>query len=152
MCTDIPNLSFTVICKINCAVYLNASHMRVVQVRHIYGWASDYGQSQIIIAWLCMTPAVDHVLCNRTAVLEQMKITCYVQVLVLQVHIMSNWTSDLSFIFLIPSPLHSDTVKYKKEHATIAFLSDMFMLHNTIIHPHVGCSVQDMSCSLYWKV
>jgi hypothetical protein len=78
MRTDIPNLPFTIKCKMNCTVYLNAAHMRVVEIRLIYGCASDYGQSQIIIAWLCMTPAVDHVLCNRTAMLEQMKIMCHV--------------------------------------------------------------------------
>jgi hypothetical protein len=35
-------------------------------------------------------------------------------VLAFQVHIMSNWTSDLSFISLISSPLHSATVKPSK--------------------------------------
>jgi hypothetical protein len=72
MCTDI------VICQINCAVYCNVAHMRVVHIRLVYGCASDYGQSQIVITWLCMIPAVDHVLCNRRAILEHMKIMCHV--------------------------------------------------------------------------
>ena len=67
-CTDIPHVSFIVIFQINCAVYCNTAHVRVVQIRLIYGCTSDYGHSQIVIAWLCMIPAVDHVLCNRRAI------------------------------------------------------------------------------------
>jgi ABC-type sulfate transport system permease subunit len=40
----------------------------VVQIRLIYGCASDYGQSQIVISWLRMIPAVGNVLCNQRAI------------------------------------------------------------------------------------
>ena len=71
-------MSFILICQVNCAVYHKAAHIRVVQIRLMYGCANDYGPSQIVISWLCMIPAVDHVLCNRRAISEHMKITCHV--------------------------------------------------------------------------